>query len=139
MTEEQKQILKGNETFVYGNLLGNFYIAVSTVVHNQNTETDLEKAVEGAVGGMEAEGAKNITFKTDEYETLQGAKGLKVFGDFTAKNPVTQQSQKAEYFMLNFKEGGGFQQIVVAYNKEDRYAKDVAERIINSVELKNGK
>ncbi|GGX29687.1 hypothetical protein [Aquimarina muelleri] len=139
MTDEQKQILKGNETFVYGSLLGNFYIAVSTVVYNQNTETDLEKAVEAVIGGMEAEGAKNITFKTDEYETLKGAKGLKVFGDFTAKNPVTQQSKKAEYFMLNFKEGEGFQQIIVVYTKEDRYAKAIAERIINSVELKNGK
>jgi len=138
LTEEQKQILKGNETFVYGSLLGNFYIAVSTVQFNQpQQEIDLEKAVEGAIKGMEGEGAKNITFKTDEYETLKGAKGLKVFGEFEGENPVTKKRQKAEYLMLYFGEGGGFQQIIVVYTKEDRYAKDVAQRIINSVELKN--
>ncbi|MEW7279651.1 DUF4381 domain-containing protein [Aquimarina sp. 2201CG1-2-11] len=139
LTEEQKQILKGNETFVYGSLLGNFYITVSTVTYNKEMKIDLEKAVEGSIGGMEADGAKNITFKTDEYETLNGAKGLKVYGGLDVKNLVTNKTQKSEYLMLNFKEKGGFQQILVVYSKEDRYAKDIAERIINSVELKNAK
>ncbi len=139
LTEEQKQILKGNETFVYGSLLGNFYITVSTVTYNKEMKIDLEKAVEGSIGGMEADGAKNITFKTDEYETLNGAKGLKVYGGLDVKNLITNKTQKSEYLMLNFKEKGGFQQILVVYSKEDRYAKDIAERIINSVELKNAK
>ncbi|KAA1247590.1 BatD family protein [Aquimarina sp. RZ0] len=138
LTEEQKQVLKGNETFVYGSILGNFYVAVSTIqFKQQQQEVDLEKAVEGAIKGMEAQGAKNITFKTEEYETLRGAKGLKVFGEMEADNPITKKTQKGEYLMLYFGEGGGFQQIIVVFNKEDRYAKDVAQRIINSVELKN--
>jgi len=137
LTDEQKQILKGNETFVYGSLLGNFYVAVSTVQFKQEQKIDLEKAVEGAIGGMEAQGAKNITFKTEEYETLRGAKGLKVFGDLESENPITKKEQKGEYLMLYFGEGGGFQQIMVVFSKDDRYAKDVAQRIINSVELKN--
>jgi len=139
LTEEQKQILKGNETFIYGSLLGNFFISVSTATFNQKTEVDLEKAVEGAIGGMEAKGAKNITFKTDEYQTLGGAKGLKVFGSMSAENLITKKPQKGDYFMLNFAEKGGFQQIMVVYNSEDRYAKEVAERIINSVELRETK
>ncbi|GAA4275019.1 BatD family protein [Aquimarina gracilis] len=139
LTEQQKQVLKGNETFVYGGLLGDFFISVSTVSFNQKTQMDLEKAVEGAIGGMEAKGAKNITFKTDEYQTLGGAKGLKVYGSMQKENPVTKKTQKGDYFMLNFAEKGGFQQIMVVYNSEDRYAKDIAERIINSVELRNAK
>ncbi len=139
LTEQQKQVLKGNETFVYGGLLGDFFISVSTVSFNQKTEMDLEKAVEGAIGGMEAKGAKNITFKTDEYQTLGGAKGLKVYGSMEKDNPLTKKTQKGDYFMLNFAEKGGFQQIMVVYNSDDRYAKDIAQRIINSVELRNAK
>ena len=139
LTEEQKQILKGNETFVYGSLIGNFYISVSTIQYNQQTEVDLNKIVEGVVGNFESQGAKNISVKDEEYETLGGAKGVKVFGSLEVTNAVTKKDQKSDYLMLNFGENGGFQQIMVVYNKEDRYAKDVAQRIINSVELKNAK
>ncbi len=139
LTEEQKQILKGNETFVYGSLIGNFYITVSTIQYNQKTEVDLNKIVEGVVGNFESQGAKNITVKDEEYETLAGAKGIKVFGSLEVTNTVTKKEQKSDYLMLNFAESGGFQQIMVVYDKEDRYAKEVAQRIINSVELKNAK
>ncbi|WP_109851038.1 DUF4381 domain-containing protein [Aquimarina sp. AU58] len=139
MTEEQKQILKGNETFVYGSLVGNFYVVVTTVQYKQPTEIKLDKVVEGVVGKFESMGAKNISVKDEEYETLGGAKGVKVFGDLEIVNPVTKKKQKNSYLMLNFAENGGFQQITLVYDVEDRYAKDVAERIINSVELKNTK
>lgn len=139
LTEEQKQILKGNETFVYGSLIGNFFISVSTVQYNQKTEVDLNKVVEGVVGNFESQGAKNITVKDEEYETLAGAKGIKVYGSLEVINSLTKKEQKSDYLMLNFAENGGFQQIMVVFNKEDRYAKDVAQRIINSVELRNAK
>ncbi|MBW1294025.1 DUF4381 domain-containing protein [Aquimarina litoralis] len=139
LTEEQKQILKGNETFVYGSLIGNFFISVSTIQYNQKTEVDLNKIVEGVVGNFESQGAKNITVKDEEYETLAGAKGIKVYGSLEVMNSVTKKEQKSDYLMLNFAENGGFQQIMVVFDKEDRYAKDVAQRIINSVELRNAK
>ncbi|WP_299608771.1 DUF4381 domain-containing protein [uncultured Aquimarina sp.] len=139
LTEEQKQILKGNETFVYGSLIGNFFISVSTIQYNQKTEVDLNKVVEGVVGNFESQGAKNITVKDEEYETLAGAKGIKVYGSLEVLNSLTKKEQKSDYLMLNFAENGGFQQIMVVFNKEDRYAKDVAQRIINSVELRNAK
>lgn len=137
LTEEQKQILKGNESFVYGSIMGNFYIVVTTMSYQQQTEVNLEKAVEGVVGYLEGQGAKNITVKTDEFETLGRAKGVKAFGNFAIKNSVSQVEKKNEYVILNFAEKGGYQQITVVYDIEDRYAKQVAERIINSVELRN--
>ncbi|MDY8138761.1 DUF4381 domain-containing protein [Aquimarina sp. 2201CG5-10] len=139
LTEEQKQILKGNETFTYGSILGNFYVVVSTMSYQQQNQVDLEKAVEGVVGYLESNGAKNITLKNEEYQTLGGAKGIKVFGNLDITNQVQQKTSKNEYVMLNFAEKGGFQQITVIYDIEDRYAKDVAQRIINSVELRNSK
>ncbi len=137
LTNQQKQTLKGNETFVYGSLEGNFQIVVSTVLYKQPTEVELDKVVEGVVGNFESKGAKNISVKDEEYETLAGAKGVKVYGNLVFNNPVAKKEQKKEYLMLNFAENGGFQQITLVYDVEDRYAKDVAQRIINSVELKN--
>ncbi|WP_378185985.1 DUF4381 domain-containing protein [Aquimarina sp. W85] len=137
LTNEQKQILKGNETFVYGDLNGNMYIAISTVVPNSDTKIDLEKAVEGIVGNFESQGAKNITVKTESYKTLGGAEGIKVFGNLEVINPTNQKKYKKEYLMLNFAENGGFQQITVVFDEDDIYADDIAQRIITSVELKN--
>lgn len=139
MSEEQKQILKGNETFVYGSLLGNFYVVVSTVQYKQQTKVELDKVVDGVVTTFESQGAKNISVKDEEYETLGGAKGVKVYGSLEVVNPVTKKKQKSNYLMLNFAENGGFQQVTLVYDIEDRYAKDVAERIINSVELREAK
>ena len=139
LSEEQKQIMKGNETFVYGSLIGNFYAVVSTIQYQQPTEVDLEKVVNSVATTFESMGGKNITVKDEEYETLEGAKGIKVFGNLDVKNTVNQKIQKNDYVMLNFAENGGFQQITLVYDSTDRYAKDVAERIINSVELKSGK
>jgi len=139
LTEEQKQILKGNETFVYGSILGNFYIAVTSMSYQKETKVDLNKAVEGVVGFFESKGGKNIIVKDEEYQTLGGAKGIKIFGSFDIKNPIDNKSRKSKYMMLNFAEKGGFQQITVIYDVEDRYAKDIAQRIINSVELRNEK
>lgn len=139
LTEEQKQVLKGNESFVYGSMIGDFYVVLSTVQYKGETKVDLEKAVEGIVGSFEAQGAKNISVKTEEYKTLAGAEGIKVFGSLEVINPMTKKTQKNDYLMLNFAEKGGFQQITIVYDIEDRYAKDVAIRIINSVELKSAK
>ena len=136
-TEEQKQILKGNETFIYGSLIGNFYIALTTLQYNQKTQVDFEKVPELAVKALEQQGAKNITFKSDEYETLGGAKGVKIYGEYEVINPITQKEQRNEYAMLIFGEQGGFQQIMIAYDVNDKYAKEINERVINSVELKN--
>ncbi len=137
ISEEQKQVLKGNETFVYGSLIGNFYVYVSTLQYNKPTKVPLDKVVDGVVATFEAQGAKNISVKDEEYETLAGAKGVKVFGSLEVINPVTKKKQKNEYLMLNFAEAGGFQQITIVYDTQDRYAKDIAQRILNSVELKN--
>ncbi len=139
MTEQQKQVLKGNETFVYGSLEGSVEIVVTTVLYNQPTKVELEKVVDGVVENFESKGAKNISVKDEEYETLGGAKGIKIFGNFKRKNTITKKEQKKEYLMLNFAENGGFQQVTLVYDVEDRYAKDLAQRIINSVELKNAK
>jgi hypothetical protein len=40
------------------------------------------------------------------------------------------------YEMLLFSQEGGLQQIVVMYPEEDKYGEQIAERLINSVELK---
>ncbi len=137
LTEEQKQVLKGNETFVYGDILKNLFVEVSTVKYEKDTEIDLNKTVEAVVGQFESRGAKNISVKDEEYKTLGGAEGIRIFGEFDIENAATHNTEKREYVMLNFAEKGGFQQVIIVSDSEDRYVKNIVDRIANSVELKS--
>jgi hypothetical protein len=100
-------------------------------------EFDLETAVDGIYKNLEEKGAYNILTKEDEYETLDGVKGIRVSGSFAIENPITKNDIKKEYQILNFGEMGGYQQITMIYDAENKYADEIVQRILNSIELKN--
>lgn len=135
--EEVQRMMVGSETFLYGSLLSNFYSVVSTIKFKGEVKFDLQKAVDGIYTNLEGQGARNIVMKQKEFTTLNGAKGLKVFGTLDAENPVTGETIPNEYVILNFAEKGGFEQIIVIYNENDEYAEEISQRIINSVEINN--
>ncbi|MCP9199173.1 BatD family protein [Gramella sp. GC03-9] len=137
MPREVERMMVGSESFMYGSLLSNFYVTLSTIKFQGEVNFELEKAVDGIYANLEEQGARNIIMKQEEFTTLNGAKGLKVFGTLQAVNPITGESIPNEYVILNFAEKGGFEQIVVIFNENDQYAKEISERIINSVEINN--
>ena len=137
MPEDVQRMMVGSETFIYGSLLSNFYSAVTTIKFQGEVQFDLQKAVDGIYTNLEGQGATNIVMKQEEFTTLNGAKGLKVFGTLQAENPVTGEAIPNEYVILNFAEKGGFEQIIVIFNEDDTYAEEISQRIINSVEINN--
>ncbi|WP_295180138.1 BatD family protein [uncultured Christiangramia sp.] len=137
MPEDVQRMMVGSETFIYGSLLSNFYSAVTTIKFQGEVQFDLQKAVDGIYTNLEAQGATNIVMKQEEFTTLNGAKGLKVFGTLRAQNPVTGEAIPNKYVILNFAEKGGFEQIIVIFNEDDTYAEEISQRIINSVEINN--
>ncbi len=137
MPQDVQQMMVGSESFIYGSLLSNFYVTLSTIKFKGEVNFDLEKAVDGIYTNLENQGARNIVMKQEEFTTVNGTKGQKVFGTLDAENPVTGESIPNEYVILNFAEKGGFEQIMVIFNENDQYAKEISERIINSVEINN--
>ncbi len=135
MTSEAEQMLKGNETFILGGIFSNFYMVLSTLEFNEQQAFDLETAVDGVYDQLEKKEAYNILTKQEEYTSLDGRKGVKVFGSFAIQNPFTKKDIRKEYQILNFGEGGGFQQITMIYNADDNYADEIVKRILNSIEL----
>ena len=137
MPNDAKAMLVGNETFIDGSLDNPLYVVLSTVRFQKDVKFELKKAVEGVYANLERKGAKNIVVKEEEYSTLEGIKGVEVFGTLEIENPVTKRPVIKKYSILNFVENGGFQQITVIYNEQDVYADEIASRIINSVEFEN--
>lgn len=137
MPQDVEQMMVGSETFIFGSFLSNFYVTLSTIKFQGEVKFDAKKAIDGIYTNLEGQGARNIIMKEEDFTTVNGTKGTKIFGTLEAENPVTGESIPKQYEILNFAEKGGFEQIIVIYNENDQYAPEITQRIINSVEINN--
>ena len=129
-------LIKEMQSFAYGSILDRFYLMVSTLKFKQQTEIDLAKSMDGALQSLEAQGAKNMIVKQEDFETKEGIKGLKAYGTFSQIDGDKQTSAKIYYEALLFSQEGGLQQILLFHEEGDAYAKEISDRVLNSVELK---
>lgn len=129
-------LIKEMQSFAYGSFQDDFYVMVSTFSFKQESELDLSKSLEGSIKMMEVQGAENMIVKEDDFDTKQGIKGIKGYGTFSKINTLSKTSTKIYYEILLFSQNGGLQQIIILHKEGDQYANEIAERILNSVELK---
>jgi len=132
---EVQEMMVGGEMFLYGDPREPLFIILSTVKYRENVQFDLQKAVDGIYSNLEEKGAKNIILKDEDFTTIQGVPGKKVFGTLDFPVPNSEKVEKKNYLILNFAQNKGFQQIIVIYNEGDKSADEIANRIINSVEF----
>ncbi|SHG64397.1 hypothetical protein [Flavobacterium defluvii] len=136
LPKETMALIKEMQLFVYGSMIDNFYVAVSTTKFKNPTDIDLSKALEGSLKVIELQGGQNIIVKQEDFQTNQGIQGIKGYGTMTVLNPATKTSLKGYYEILLFKQDQGLQQIIIFHEEGDTYANDITTRILNSVELK---
>jgi len=132
---EVTKILKEASVFTYGSLQSNFYIALATATPKQELDYDLQKGLEGTVNGFRGQ---NVVLKQEEFQTKMGITGLKGFGTMVLLDPVLKSSVKLYFEILLFKENGGYQQVILFHEEGDKYAEQISEKVMNSVEFKKG-
>lgn len=136
LPKEGMALIKDMQSFAYGSFLDNFYIMVSTASFKQETQIDLPKALEGSLKMIELQGGQNMIVKQEEFNTKEGITGIKGYGTFSFINTITKSSTKLYYEILLFSQNGGLQQIMILHEEGDKYANQISERMLNSVELK---
>ncbi len=136
LPKETMALIKEMQLFQYGSMMDNFYIVVSTSKFKNPVDIDLAKALEGSLKVIEAQGGQNIIVKQEDFQTGNGIEGLKGYGTMTILNPLNKTSEKAYYEILYFKQEQGLQQIMILHAEGDKYANEITDRILNSVELK---
>ena len=132
---EVTKMLKEASVFTYGSLQSNFYIALATATPKQELDYDLQKGLEGTVNGFRGQ---NVVLKQEEFQTKMGITGLKGFGTMVLLDPVLKSSVKLYFEILLFKENGGYQQVILFHEEGDKYAEQISEKVMNSVEFKKG-
>lgn len=137
-------------TFMYGTLLDIFSVTVNNTALktpqqpgqtqqsqvNKEPTFDLLKVSEESIKGFESVGATDITVKREKFLTPNGAEGLNTFGTLNIKIPNTDYVVSANYILLCFSNENVLQQIIITSPKDDAYAKEMVQRIIDSIELK---
>ena len=101
-------------------------------------QADLEKGqalVNSIISGFESKGAVNILIKNDAVELPSGLSVAKIFGtlDYPKKGLSDRIRCSFNALLFTFEEGTII--LTMMYEKEDRYAPRIEQRIINSIEL----
>lgn len=137
LSEEMKAQMSVTN-FQYGSLLEFFNIAVSTTVLKQESKEpiDLTQASEKTIKQIESMGVQNILVKSEKFITPNGAEGLKTYGSAKFPIPNTTNFYEGNYVILQFSTPNVLQSISISWRKDDVYAGQIVERVLNSVELK---
>ena len=101
----------------------------------EKQEIDLNQVAEKAIKQLESQGVQNILVEQDKFVTPNNAEGLKTYGYASFPSLNSDVFYEGEYVLLHFTAGIVVQQITLTWRKDDVYAADLVERIINSVEL----
>lgn len=134
---DEEPLNRNKEGFKSGKFFGNYFVEVTTLDLPEKSDFSLETAIDEIGTYLEKQGARNIISKQEKFTTINGAEGIKVFGTFDIKNPVSGDPVNKEYAILNFVGNKAFQQIKTIYSEKDTYADEITKRILNSVELIN--
>lgn len=128
--------IKRKSLFTYGQIQEPLYIKVSALKFSQEQKLELESSLDMALVLLEKSGAKNLLVKRDDFETENGIKGIKAYGNFYLKiseNKILKK--KSSYELLLFAQENGLQEVLVIYQDDGRFAESIKDRIINSIEL----
>lgn len=128
--------VKATSKFEYGSVLDNFSIVLNTTAYKDSTSLDLDQALEQDLRVLEGYGAQNIIVKNEDYEDPKGLKGKRAYGTFIALNPIEKEEQKMGYEILVFAQPSGAQELFLIYREDDKYAREIMDRVIASIELK---
>ena len=100
----------------------------------QDAAIDLLKAAEDELLSLEQKSASNILPKNEKFTTSNEQEGLKTYGtaNFMFKKGVNSE---AKFTILGFSNESLLQQLIIVWDANDRYASQISQRILGSVEL----
>ncbi len=134
---EAQELVKELQTFTYGSYVGLFAVGTSSVTYKQQTEEpNFDAAIAGTLSTFESMGVKNIITKQEEFTTKSGVQGLKTYGTGSYTNPINDETKKARYNILSFGGKGFMQQVIITWEDGDKYAEQIVDRILSTLDVK---
>lgn len=124
------------DVFTFGDIQKELFVYVGSSKTQQIDEDQLRLVLQEKLALLEKNGAINLIVNDEPFETQKGVKGFKAAGEFNIHlGDNSYKKTKSEYLLLVFAQEGAIQEVLVVNEKEDVYAQQIKERIINSVEI----
>lgn len=125
------------EIYSYQSHLAPFSVDLEVTTFMQKPEITLDGIAEKMLKKLEADGAKKLIVKYDEYESSTGIKGLKMYGSgiFVDDLSPFSSTQDRAYEAYIFEEGRGVQVLIMMYTEYDEDGKKIVDRILSSIAL----
>jgi len=133
---DAKANIKELQAFMYRSEKGLLTIGTTSTTLNKPEEPDFNQVVDQILKNFEDQGAKNIITKQEEFVTVSGVKGIKVFGRGKFTVPETKELVSGQYTIILFGGNGFQQQLILSWLDKDIYAEEIINRIIGSLEVK---
>lgn len=134
---DAKANIKELQAFMYRSKKGLLTIGTTSTTLNKPEEPDFNQVVEQILKNFEDQGAKNIITKQEEFVTVSGVKGIKVFGRGKFAVPGgSKELVSGQYTIILFGGNGFQQQLILSWLDDDTYAEEIVNRIIGSLEVK---
>lgn len=108
----------------------------SLLFKTQDQDAPFENEINFALQQLSEQGAKNLLTKQEEFTSKSGIKGIKTYGSGSFKKPSKEQWQRGKYAIVTFGGKGFIQQIIVVWPDNDEYADKIADRILESIDVK---
>ncbi len=108
----------------------------ASVTLQRESEEDLVNGLEQILRGWEANGAKNLITKEEEFTTPSGVKGLKIYGTGSFPN-ADGEEVRTKYAILLFVGQQFEQRVYLTWPEGDPYAEEIAKRVLENVDVKS--
>jgi len=134
---QARNIVDEMVAFSYQSLISNFHINVATTSYTKNVTTyNIDESALGAVQQMKARG---VEFSSIDKETIfiRNNEGRKVVADYKEENILTKKLEDYQMISVVFGTVKGTKTVVLNYLKNDAYGKQIAERIVNSIDIED--
>ena len=102
---------------------------------NVATEKEVQAIIDGAIEDYQSLGAANILINSEVIETASGIPALRLYGSLDYNSPKSNKSVRKNFTNVIFDFEEGKIELVVLYQKDDRYGSGLEKRIVDSVEL----
>lgn len=136
LTPDMKANIRDLQIFMYRNSKALFTVGATSTTLTQQVEPNFEQSVEMFIADLEKKGAKNIITKQEEFTTVSGVKGIKVYGSGQFAVPESDELVRGKYSILLFGGKGFQQQVILTWLEDDEYAERIVERIERTLEVK---
>ena len=123
-------------SFAWSTVPANVSVAVFQFKFPENAQVKVEQLIANQLAMFEQNGFSADVVKNEKFTTPNGAEGLKTFGKGTQIIDKEKDiTDTGEYAFLTFQSESVIQQLFISWHDEDPYGKQIAERVMQSVEL----